>query len=115
MRLKSGDPFAGVCLNIRRQGIDTAILLRNQLTRVGVEVWYKVYSPNVEGVEVVQRRARRARRARLYYLRKPEHDVGSVQNVVTQYIRQRQVLRSGGDSKGGAAGAGKKKGKGKKK
>lgn len=115
VRLKSGDPFAGVCLNIRRQGIDTAILLRNQLTRVGVEVWYKVYSPNVEGVEVVQRRARRARRARLYYLRKPEHDVGSVQNVVTQYIRQRQVLRSGGDSKGGAAGAGKKKGKGKKK
>jgi len=93
-----------VCLNIRRQGVDTAILLRNELTRVGVEMWYKVYSPLVEGIEVVQRRVKRARRARLYYLRKPEHDVGSVQNVVTQYIRQRSVLRSGGGGGGGEGG-----------
>ena len=69
MRQKSGDPFAGVCLNIRRQGVDTAVLLRNELTRVGVEMWYKIYSPNVEGIEVVQRRVKRARRARLYYMR----------------------------------------------
>lgn len=55
VRQRSGDPFAGVCINIRRAGIDTAILLRGQLTRVGVEMWYKVYSPLVEGIEVVQR------------------------------------------------------------
>ena len=58
-----------MCLNIRRQGVDTAVLLRNELTRVGVEMWYKIYSPNVEGIEVVQRRVKRARRARLYYMR----------------------------------------------
>ena len=29
----------------------------------------KVYSPNVAGIEVVQRKERRARRARLYYMR----------------------------------------------
>lgn len=69
VRQKNGDPFAGVCLNIRRGGIDSAILLRNTLTRVGVEMWYKIYSPNVEGIEVVQRRVKRARRARLYYMR----------------------------------------------
>lgn len=69
VRQRNGDPFAGVCLNIRQRGVDTAILLRNQLTRVGVEMWYKVFSPNVEGIEVVQRRAKRARRARLYYMR----------------------------------------------
>jgi large subunit ribosomal protein L19 len=69
VRLKNGDPFAGVCLNIRRRGVDTGILLRNQLTRVGVEMWFKIYSPNVEGIEVVQRREKRARRARLYYMR----------------------------------------------
>jgi len=109
VRQKSGDPFAGVCLNIRRQGVDTAILLRNELTRVGVEMWYKIYSPLVEGIEVVQRRVKRARRARLYYLRKKEHDVGSVQNVVTQYIRQRSVLRSGGGG-GGDQGGGAKSG-----
>jgi large subunit ribosomal protein L19 len=69
VRLKNGDPFAGVCINIRRRGIDTGILLRGQLTRVGVEMWYKIYSPNVEGIEVVQRIQKRARRAKLYYLR----------------------------------------------
>lgn len=49
--------------------MESAILLRNQITRVGVEMWYKIYSPNVVGIEVVQRRVKRARRARLYYMR----------------------------------------------
>lgn len=45
------------------------MLLRNQFTRTGVEMWVKVYSPNVGGIEVVQRKERRARRARLYFMR----------------------------------------------
>ena len=49
--------------------MDTGILLRNHFTRVGVEMWVKVYSPNVAGIEVVQRKEKRARRARLYYMR----------------------------------------------
>jgi len=113
VRLKTGDPFAGVCINIRRRGVDSAILLRNELTRVGVEMWYKIYSPNVEGIEVVQRREKRARRARLTYMRKPKHDMGSVQNIVLAYQRSRGALRGSGldqQKKGGA----KKKGKGRK-
>ncbi|KAL1632567.1 hypothetical protein SLS56_003466 [Neofusicoccum ribis] len=109
VRQRNGDPFAGVCLNIRRRGVDTAILLRNQLTRVGVEMWYKVYSPNVEGIEVVQRREKRARRARLYYMRKPKHDMGSVENIVRQYRRQSAMLRSGGAARGKDGNTGKKK------
>jgi large subunit ribosomal protein L19 len=69
VRQKSGEPYAGVCLNIRRRGIDTSILLRNQMTRVGVEMMYKIYSPNVTGIEVVQRKEKRARRNKLYYMR----------------------------------------------
>jgi len=56
-------------MNIRRRGVDTAILLRAQLTRIGTEMWVKVYSPTVVGIEVVQRAEKRARRARLYYMR----------------------------------------------
>ncbi|OCK72750.1 hypothetical protein K432DRAFT_65111 [Lepidopterella palustris CBS 459.81] len=113
VRLRNGDPFAGVCINIRRRGVDTAILLRGQLTRVGVEMWYKVYSPNVEGIEVVQRSRKRARRARLYYMRKPKHDRGSVENVVRQYMKTRAALGAGtGKRKDGDS---KKLGKGKKK
>ena len=66
---KNGDPFAGVCLSIRLRGHDTSFLLRNQLSRVGVEMWVKALSPNVESVEIVQRTAHRKRRARLYYMR----------------------------------------------
>lgn len=110
VRLKDGDPFAGVCINIRRRGVDTGILLRNQLTRVGVEMWYKIYSPNVQGIEVVQRKEKRARRARLTYMRKPKHDRGSVQNIVYQY----QQTRAGLLSTGGGQTGGKKKGKGRK-
>lgn len=46
----SGDPFSGVCLNIRRRGVDTAILLRNRVMMVGVEMWVKIYSPKVRYV-----------------------------------------------------------------
>nr|POE86580.1 54s ribosomal protein subunit img1, mitochondrial [Quercus suber] len=103
VRLKSGDPFAGVCLNIRTRNspIDTSILLRNQLTRVGVEMWFKIYSPSVEGIEVVQRKqGKKVRRAKLYYMRKPEHDLGSVEGVVKQYQRQRAGGPIGGKEAG---------------
>jgi large subunit ribosomal protein L19 len=89
--------------------VETGILLRNELTKVGVEMWYKIYSPNIEGIEVVQRREKRARRARLTYMRKPKHDMRSVQNVVLQYQRQKSVLTGGRRDKR----AGKKKGRGK--
>ncbi|KAF2827064.1 hypothetical protein CC86DRAFT_466806 [Ophiobolus disseminans] len=119
VRQRTGDPFAGVCINIRRRGVDTAILLRGQLTRVGVEMWYKIYSPLVEGIEVVQRAAKRARRARLTYMRTVKHDRGSVENVVRLYLRQKAALGTteGGPKKKGSAAAaamagGGKKGKG---
>jgi large subunit ribosomal protein L19 len=114
VRLKTGDPFAGVCINIRRRGVDTGILLRNQLTRVGVEMWYKIYSPTVEGIEVVQRAAKRARRARLTYMRKPKHDMGSVQNIVLQYQRSRGALRGAAAGQDEKNKGGRKKGKGRK-
>lgn len=119
VRQRTGDPFAGVCINIRRRGVDTAILLRGQLTRVGVEMWYKVYSPLVEGIEVVQRAAKRARRARLTFMRTVKHDRGSVENVVRIYLRQKAALGTaeGGKKKGAAAammGGKKNKGRGKK-
>ncbi len=49
--------------------MDTGILLRNKLLMVGVEMWVKVYSPNVQAIEVVKRAEKRARRGKLYYMR----------------------------------------------
>lgn len=103
-----GEPFAGVCLSIKRAGVDTAILLRNHLTKVGVEMWYKIYSPNVLGIEIIWRRPKRARRARLYFMRKPRHDMGNVEHLVEAWRRSRNVFSS---NKGrGTQGKGKGKG-----
>lgn len=80
-------------------------------------MWVKVFSPNVKGIEVVKRAEKRARRARLFYMRKPEHDRGSVERVVEQYLLQRRLVRSGAvgmrdPNKGGKNTAGGKVGAG---
>ncbi|KAF3396105.1 54S ribosomal protein IMG1 [Penicillium rolfsii] len=118
---KNGDPFNGVVLSIKLRGIDTSFLLRNELTRVAVELSVKVFNPNVQSVEIVQRAQRKIRRARLYYMRfviypnTPEspsfvttlltafllhrsrkHDRRSVENVVNAYIRQKKAFMGGG-------------------
>ena len=93
---KSGEPASGVILSIKGSGgPHTSVLLRNNLTGVGMEMQVKVHSPLVQSMEVAQRAPKRKRRARIYYLRKPEHDVGSVQKVVDQYLRQRALLSGG--------------------
>jgi len=99
------------------------VLLRNRLQMVGVEMWVKIYSPLVKGIEVVKRAERRARRGRLFYMRyvclsfifftflrtdvlawgvganrwfrKPKHDRGSVEGDVEEYLKRRRLIRSG--------------------
>lgn len=67
-------------------------------------MWFKIYSPNVEGIEVVRRKERRARRARLTYYRKEEHDLGSVEKVVDQYLKTRGGVGGGRGGKKGKKG-----------
>ncbi|PHH78046.1 hypothetical protein CDD82_3247 [Ophiocordyceps australis] len=92
---KLGEPFAGVMLQIRRRGVNTAIQLRGQLMRTSIEMWYKIYSPTVKSIEIVWRRPKRARRARLTYMRKPKHDMGSVEDLVRSWRRQKYAMMSG--------------------
>ncbi|KAJ5637155.1 Ribosomal protein L19 [Penicillium lividum] len=96
---KNGDPFNGVVLSIKLRGIDTSFLVRNELTRVGVELSIKAFSPNVQSVEIVQRAERKPRRARLYYMRSRKHDRRSVENVVAAYVRQKRAFLGGGRQK----------------
>ncbi|EFW98418.1 mitochondrial ribosomal protein [Grosmannia clavigera kw1407] len=93
-----GETFAGVCLAVRRSGIETAILLRGQLAKTGVERWFKIYSRAVAAIDIIQRRPRRARRARLTYMRQPKHDRGAVDDLVKAWRRGRNVLRTRGSA-----------------
>lgn len=58
-------------------------------------MWVKVYSPKVRAIEVVEKTPKRMKRARLYYMRKPKHDRGSVEGVVEEYLKRRRLVRSG--------------------
>lgn len=100
-----GEPFAGVCISIKRAGVDTAILLRNTLFKTGTEMWYKIYSPTVQGIEIIWRRPKRARRAKLTFMRQPKHDMGNVEHLVDAWRKTRNVFSSkgkGGQKRGGA-------------
>jgi large subunit ribosomal protein L19 len=91
---KQGEPFAGAFIQIRRRGVDTAIQLRGQLMKTSVEMWFKIYSPTVTAIDIIWRRPKRARRARLTYMRKAKHDMGSVDQLVFAWKKQRYALRS---------------------
>jgi len=105
---KSGESFAGVLMQIRRRGTDTAIQLRGQAMGTGVEMWYKVFSPQVVGIDIVWRRPKRARRARLTYMRKPKHDMGDVTKYVIDWRREQRQLRSKGKAARGDKSMGRK-------
>lgn len=73
LKIKEGDKertqvFEGVCLARRNRGINSSFVVRKLSSGVGVERVLPLYSPKIEGIEVVRRGA--VRRAKLYYLRK---------------------------------------------
>ena len=69
------------------------------MLRTGTEMWVKVYSPIVVGIEIVQRAEKRARRAKLTYMRQPKHDRGDLSGIVSQYIKTRRTLGAKGRNK----------------
>lgn len=89
----TGEPFAGVFMQIRRRGVDAAIQLRGQLLKTSIEMWFKIYSPTISAIDIIWRREKRARRARLTYMRKPKHDMGSVEHLVRSWRRERYALK----------------------
>ena len=59
--------FEGVCIARRNAGLNSAFTVRKISYGEGVERVFPLYSPRVEGIEVVRRGS--VRRAKLYFLR----------------------------------------------
>jgi large subunit ribosomal protein L19 len=59
--------FEGVCIARRNAGINSSFTVRKISYGEGVERVFPLYSPRIEGIEVMRRGA--VRRAKLYYLR----------------------------------------------
>lgn len=59
--------FEGVCIALKRAGINSSFTVRKLSYGEGVERVFPLYSPRIESIELVRRG--RVRRAKLYYLR----------------------------------------------
>ena len=59
--------FQGVVIKVRRGGVSANFTVRRVTYGIGVERTFPLYSPLVDGVEIV--RHGKVRRAKLYYLR----------------------------------------------
>jgi large subunit ribosomal protein L19 len=69
VRQRTGEPFAGVVLRKCYNRLNSSFMLRNTLLGVGVEREFKLYSPGVAGIEIVQRALKRPKQKRIYYMR----------------------------------------------
>ena len=59
--------FEGVCIAIKRAGINSSFTVRKISYGEGVERVFPIHSPRIDSIEVLRRG--RVRRAKLYYLR----------------------------------------------
>ncbi len=59
--------FEGVCIARRNRGINSSFTVRKISYGEGVERVFPLYSPRIDGIDVIRRG--RVRRAKLYYLR----------------------------------------------
>ena len=59
--------FEGVCIAVKRRGLNSAFTVRKISYGEGVERVFPLHSPRIESIEVVRRG--KVRRAKLYYLR----------------------------------------------
>lgn len=84
--------FSGVLIAIRRRGLSTSFILRNIVSKLGVEIRFNLYSPLLKEIKVIQRAIegknkkgsglRRARRAKLYYLRNDDRKLAGISKSV---------------------------------
>jgi len=59
--------FEGVCIGLKRAGLNSSFTVRKISYGEGVERVFPLYSPRIDSIDVVRRG--RVRRAKLYYLR----------------------------------------------
>lgn len=72
-------PFVGQVIAISKSHTDTNFTLRNQVSKVGVEMKVKLYSPLVSRIDVVRKPHAYKKRNRQYYIRGNRLDVGDLE------------------------------------
>lgn len=96
--------FEGVCIARRNAGLNSAFTVRKISYGEGVERVFPLYSPRVEGIEVVRRGS--VRRAKLYYLRGRRGKSARIAEETSQRRIQNVVVPETGTAESRDAGDG---------
>ena len=59
--------FTGICIGKKNRGMGSSFTVRSVIGNFAVERTFPLFSPNIKGMEILERR--KVRRAKLYYLR----------------------------------------------
>lgn len=99
----SSSAFSGVLIAIRRRGLSTSFVVRNIVSKLGVEVRFNLYSPLLKDIKIVQRAIagkndkkgglRRTRRAKLYYLRNDDRKLAGISKSVAALRTREEAKR----------------------
>lgn len=92
--------FAGVLIAVKRRGTSTSFILRNLISKLGVEMRYNLYSPLLKDIKIIAKadspkRPRRgvlvrSKKAKLYYLRKNEARLASISRMIKSHKQAEQ-------------------------
>lgn len=74
--------FVGYILAIDRNGPDSTILLRNKITKVGVELRVSLFNPIIERIDIIRKPHKYNGRLRHYYIRDTKLDVGDLETLI---------------------------------
>lgn len=82
--------FLGQIIGINRKKTDSSILLRNMVTKIGVEMRVKIFSPLIQRIDLVKRPLKKLPRNKHYYIRHTRHEV---KDLEAQVKRERKKMR----------------------
>ncbi|MBT4042090.1 MAG: 50S ribosomal protein L19 [Rhodospirillaceae bacterium] len=85
--------YEGVCIAVKRAGINSSFTIRKISYGEGVERVFPMHSPRIDSIDVVRRG--RVRRAKLYYLR----GLTGKRARIAEKQDHRRVVRAKGESK----------------
>lgn len=78
--------FVGKVIQISRKGIESSLLLRNQVVGLGVEVRVKVFSPTVSKIDIIHQLDNPAHRNQLKHIRNTKLDTGDLE---VKYLKKK--------------------------
>jgi large subunit ribosomal protein L19 len=77
--------FEGVLIKFKKRGLGSSFMVRKISNGEGIERTFPLYSPRIDGVEIIRRG--KVRRAKLYYMRQLQGKAARIKELVTPNLK----------------------------